>query len=224
MNENGHKFLIPIAGLFSATLLMSNILDTKIFEFMGLNLPAGIIVFPLAYLFGDILTEVYGYSKARQVIWTGFASLLLLVFVTEIARALPPSSFYKNEEAFDLILGHVPRLIAASLTAYIVGEFVNSFIVAKMKVAMGGNNMALRFFVSTLFGQLCDTVVFVLVAFAGVFGFSDMVSLIISGWLIKVAWEVIALPITVNVVNYIKEKENIDHFDNNTSFSPFSLK
>src|SRR5262249_30617111 len=150
-----------ITGVFTATLLISNTLDNKIFQFGPIDLPAGVILFPLAYLFGDVLTEVYGYARSRQVIWTGFFSLILMVACYEVARILPAASFWKNQPAFEAVLGLVPRIVLASITAYFCGEFVNSYTLAKIKVRMNGKTMPLRFVASTIVGQFVDTVVFV---------------------------------------------------------------
>lgn len=217
-----YKYLGVITGLFSATLLISNTLDNKVFMLGSLALPAGIILFPLAYLFGDVLTEVYGYGASRKVIWTGFASLVLMVLTYEFARVLPPAPFWPHQEAYVAILGRVPRIVAASITAYFAGEFCNSFVLAKVKVKMKGKAMALRFVLSTLAGQLVDTVVFVAIAFTGVFPVAELVSLTLSAWAVKVGWEVLALPITVRVVKALKKAENEDYYDTDTNFNPFA--
>ncbi len=218
-----YKFLVLISGLFSATLLISNTLDTKIFSFFGMTLPAGIILFPLAYLFGDILTEVYGYSASRKVIWGGFFSLLLMVACFEIGIRLPPAGFWENQDAFAKTLGHIPRIVTASVAAYFAGEFCNSFVLAKLKVFTQGKGMATRFIASTLVGQAVDTTVFVLIAFTGVFAVSELVKITVSAWLLKVAWEVIALPATIPIVKALKRAENEDFFDTNTDFNPFHV-
>lgn len=217
------KLLLPIAVLFAATLLISNTLDTKLFMLGSLALPAGIILFPLAYLFGDILTEVYGYNASRKVIWSGFAAVILMVVSYELARLLPPAPFWKNQEAFDTTLSHVPRIVIASMAAYLCGEFVNSYVVAKMKVRMEGRKMWLRFLASTFAGQFVDTTVFVAIAFTGIFAFSELASITVSAWLVKVGWEVIALPITLPAVKWIKKVENEDYYDTNTNFNPLIL-
>jgi uncharacterized integral membrane protein (TIGR00697 family) len=219
-----YKALAPITALFVATLLIANTLDTKIFHLGGLDLPAGIVIFPLAYLFGDVLTEVYGYAIARRTIWTGFLALILMVVSYELARALPPASFWPNQSAFDAVFSHVPRIVAASMLAYFCGEFVNSYIVAKMKVSQSGDNMGLRFVVSTIAGQAIDTAVFVVVAFGGVMPTEALVSVFVSGWLVKVVWEVVALPITLPAVRMLKRVENEDAFDRSTDFNPFRLR
>jgi queuosine precursor transporter len=216
-----YKYLSFITGIFTATLLISNTLDTKIFAFGPFNLPSGIILFPLAYIFGDILTEVYGYALSRKVIWTGFTSLLLMILAYELARVLPGAAFWPHQQAYDNILGHVPRLVIASVTAYFIGEFCNSYVLAKIKVRMKGRGMPFRFVASTVVGQAVDTTVFVIIAFTMVFRPAEMLSIIISGWAFKVMWEVIALPVTLAVVKYIKKAENEDHFDVDTDFNPF---
>ena len=218
-----YKYLAFITGIFTATLLISNTLDTKVVSIGPLNLPSGIILFPLAYIFGDVLTEVYGYAASRKVIWTGFVSLLLMILTYEIARVLPAATFWNHQESFDNILGHVPRIVVASISAYFVGEFCNSYVLAKSKVKMQGRSMPFRFIASTVVGQAVDTTVFVVIAFAGVFGIVEMASIIFSGWAFKVAWEVVALPFTVTVVNYLKKSENEDYFDTDTNFNPFHL-
>ncbi len=218
-----YRYVIPIASLLTATLLIANTLDTKIFDFFGLALPAGIILFPLAYLAGDILTEVYGYAISRRVIWSGFAALIVMVLSYEIARALPPASFWPNQTAFDTVLAQIPRIVLASIVAYLCGEFTNSYIVAKMKVWMDGRAMWLRFVASTIFGQLVDTTVFVAIAFTGVYAPGALVSISLSAWAIKVCWEIIALPLTLPLVRALKRIENEDFYDRQTNFNPFHI-
>ena len=217
------KYLPIITGIFAATLLISNTLDTKIFMLGPFSLPAGIILFPLAYLFGDILTEVYGYATTRKVIWTGFASLVLMVITYETARIIPPAPFWEGQQAYETILGKVPRIVLASITAYFAGEFCNSYVLAKMKVRMQGRTMAWRFVASTIVGQAIDTTVFVIVAFAGIFSVGDLVAITLSGWAFKVGWEIIMLPLTVFVVKKLKQIEGIDYYDYDTNFNPFHL-
>lgn len=217
------KFLLPITGLFVASLLIANTLDTKIFMVSGLALPAGIILFPLAYVFGDILTEVYGFAVSRRIIWTGFAALVLMVGMYEIARMLPPAPFWPNQPAFDAVFAHVPRIVLASISAYFCGEFVNSYIVARLKVVQAGKAMWLRFVASTVAGQAVDTTVFVAIAFGGLMAVPELANIILSAWLVKVGWELIALPITIAVVRYVKRVEGEDVYDTNTNFNPFRL-
>lgn len=218
-----HIFLLPITAVFTATLLIANTLDTKIFHVAGLDLPAGIILFPLAYLAGDVLTETYGYAVSRRVIWSGFLALVIMALSYEVARALPPAGFWPNQGAFDTVLSQIPRIVLASITAYLCGEFTNSFIVAKMKVQMNGRWMWLRFVVSTIFGQLVDTAVFVTIAFTGLFATKALLAIMVSAWAVKVAWEIIALPVTVPFVRWLKRAEREDFYDTDTNFSPFHI-
>lgn len=231
-----YKYLSFITGIFTATLLISNTLDTKLFSLGTLNLPfgitwvlvlpSGIILFPLVYIFNDVLTEVYGYAASRKVIWTGLIGLLLMVVTYEVARILPPAaSFSPRQEEFSKIFGHTPRIVLASITAYLTGEFCNSYVLAKIKVRMRGKAMSLRFVGSTVVGQAVDTTVFVVIAYWATpgNGTRQILGIILTGWVFKVAWEVVALPLTLRIVNYLKKAENEDHFDINTNFNPFHL-
>jgi uncharacterized integral membrane protein (TIGR00697 family) len=216
-----YRFVAPITGLFTAILLISNTLDNKIFQAGPLSLPAGIILFPLAYLANDVLTEVYGFAVSRKVIWTGFASLILMVAMYELAGLLPPAPFWTNQAAYKAVLKHTPRIVLAGITAYFFGEFCNSYVLAKLKVRSAGRGMALRFVASTVVGEFVDTVIFVVIAFLGVFPAAGLVSITLSAWAVKVCWEIIALPITLPVVRRLKRAENEDYFDHDTKFSPF---
>ena len=216
------KYLPIIAGLFVACLLISNTIETKLFVAFGLTLTAGTIIFPLAYIFGDVLTEVYGYAASRKVIWTGFAALALMVLSYTVAIHLTPSPDWPHQSSFEIIFAAAPRISLASLLAYFTGEFVNSYIVAKMKLKSEGRHMARRFAVSTFAGQLVDTSVFTLAAFAFVIPHDALLPLILSMWLVKVCWELIALPVTISIVKWLKRAENMDVFDRNTNFNPFS--
>ncbi len=218
-----YKYYAMITGLFSACLVISNILDTKIFMLGSLALPGGIILFPIVYVFGDLLTETYGYAASRKVIWTGFGALVLMVTTAMIVEKLPPAPFWTLQPEYEHILGKVPRIVAASITAYFLGEFTNSFVLAKLKVKTEGKGMSIRFVASTFFGQFVDTTVFVLIAFAGTMAFDSLVSITISGWLFKVIWEVVALPVTIPFVKWLKRVENEDYFDKDTNFNPFKI-
>lgn len=219
----GYKYYSVITGIFAACLVISNILDTKIFMIFSLAMPAGIILFPITYVFGDVLTEVYGYAASRKVIWTGFFSLILMVITFSIAQHLTPAPFWEHQTEFDLILGKVPRIVLASITAFFCGEFSNSYTLAKMKLKGTDKNMPIRFILSTLVGQFVDTTVFVLIAFTGTMGLKDLVIVTLSAWAFKVIWEVIALPISVPFVKWLKKAENEDYYDRETNFSPFKL-
>lgn len=218
-----YKYFSIITGLFAACLVISNILDTKFFHIGQTAFPAGIILFPIVYVFGDIFTEVYGYAQSRKAIWTGFFSLILAVISFEIARRLPAASFWEHQDAFDLILGKVPRIVAASITAYFAGEFMNSYVLAKLKLFQKGKSMPLRFVGSTVIGQAVDTSVFIVIAFVGTMNVSDMFTVFLSAWIFKVVWEICALPISIPVVKWLKKTENEDYYDEHTNFNPFKL-
>jgi uncharacterized integral membrane protein (TIGR00697 family) len=218
-----YKYFSLITGIFCASLVISNILDTKFFEIGSTAFPAGIILFPIVYVFGDIFTEVYGYNQSRKAIWAGFFSLLILVVALEIARQLPPAAFWKDQVAFDIVLGKVLRIVIASIVAYLAGEFINSLTLAKMKLKQSGKSMPIRFVLSTVLGQAVDTSVFIIIAFAGTMPISVMLTVFLSAWLFKVLWEIIALPISIPLVTWLKKQENEDYFDKETNFNPFKI-
>ncbi|HZX34822.1 transporter [Candidatus Kaiserbacteria bacterium GWA2_50_9] len=221
---HSEKFLAIITGLFVAVLLISNIASTKVFEFLGLVLDGGTILFPLSYIFGDILTEVYGYRKSRKVIWIGFFSALLMSVVFLIVGALPPAAGWENQQAFEAILGFVPRLVIASLIAYFAGEFSNSFILAKMKILTKGKRLWTRTIGSTVVGQGIDTALFATIAFWGVLPLETFVSLVVSNYVFKVGVEVLFTPATYGIVGFLKREEKMDVYDYNTDFTPFRLE
>jgi len=218
-----YKYFSIITGLFTACLIISNILDNKFFQIGSADFPAGILLFPIVYVFGDIFTEVYGYAQSRKAIWTGFFSLIILIVSVELAAIVPPASFWKNQAAFESILGNVPRIAIASVISYFAGEFINSFTVAKLKVKQGGKLMAIRFVASTIVGEAVDTFCFILIAFAGIMETKEMVDVFLSAWIFKVLWEIIALPISLPLVKWLKKAENEDYYDLHTNFTPFKL-
>ena len=213
-------FLPALTGLFTATLLITNVLNCKIIRVGPLPFTGGLIMFPLAALFSDLLTEVYGYAESRKVIWTGLGSLVLLVLMVEICGAMPADPLWTHQAAYDVILGSVPRIVLASLTAYFVGEFSNSYVLAKCKIKTHGSFMFLRFVLSTVVGQFIDSSTFVLVAFSGTMPPRQMVAVAITGWAIMVLWEVAALPLTLPLVRALKRHEGVDYFDVDTNFNP----
>lgn len=213
-------FLPVLTGLFTATLLISNVLNCKVIRVGPLPMTGGLIMFPLDALLGDVLTEVYGYAESRKVIWTGLGSLVLFVVMIEICGALPADPFWTRQAAYDLILGAVPRIVAASLIAYFVGEFTNSYVLAKCKIRTRGNFMFLRFVLSTIVGQFIDSATFVFVAFSGGMAPRQMLLVALSGWAIMVFWEIAALPLTLPLVRALKRHEGVDYFDIGTNFNP----
>src|SRR6201984_2619406 len=191
-------YLPVLTGFFTATLLISNVLNCKIIRVGQLPFTGGLILFPLVALFGDVLTEVYGYAETRKVIWTGLTSLVLLVVMVTICGALPADPAWHNQAAFVAILGGVPRVAAASLIAYFVGEFCNSYVLAKYKIRTAGKWMSWRFGVSTALAQLIESGTLVAVAFTGRLPLREMFAVSFTGWAIMVTWEIAALPMTVH--------------------------
>ncbi|HEX7976550.1 MAG TPA: queuosine precursor transporter [Anaerolineales bacterium] len=232
MKRNSHRWLPFVTAVFVTTLIISNIIAVKLVNIGGLFVPAAVVLFPVAYIFGDILTEVYGYAKARQVIWTGFFCNLLAVAAIWLGGLLPAAPFwaagaFKTPEAAQLayqaILGFTPRLLAASFVAYLVGEFLNSIVLAKLKVRTAGRFLWLRTISSTLVGEGADSAVFITAAFWGILPGSALGSAIVSQWLFKVTYEVLATPLTYIIVNALKRAENEDYFDRDTDFNPVAF-
>jgi uncharacterized integral membrane protein (TIGR00697 family) len=224
------RFLI-IAALFITCLITANIIAVKLitlgiepirhggFQFPG-PLPAAIVIFPISYIFGDILTEVYGYRQARRVIWLGFLCNLIAVFAFWVAGRIPAlDSGVQN--AYQRILGYTPRLLLASFSAYLLGEFANSFVLAKMKIMTKGRFLWSRTIGSTIVGEGLDATVFIIIAFGGTVSWPLIIGIILTHWLVKTGYEVVATPFTYMVVNYLKKKEGVDTFDRDTNFNPF---
>jgi uncharacterized integral membrane protein (TIGR00697 family) len=218
--------LIVLSALFVTVLLTSNLIAVKLVAFGPLTLPAAVIVFPLSYLFGDVLTEVYGYAVTRRVIWLGFGCNLIFVLFILAAGALPGAAGAWDgaaQSAFDRILGFAPRLLAASFVAYVVGEFVNSFVMARLKIATQGRWLWTRTIGSTLVGQGLDSAIFIVGAFAGVLPGGILLRTILYQWGFKTAYEIVATPLTYALVNFLKRQERQDPFDVGTDFNPFRL-
>jgi hypothetical protein len=212
-----------IAAGFVATLIVSNLIAVKLFALGPLVLPAAVIIFPISYIFGDVLTEVYGYARARQVIWTGFFWNLFAVGAIWVGGLLPAAPFWTDQAAYNTIFGFAPRLLAASFVAYLFGEFLNSFVLAKMKVASQGRHLWMRTIGSTLVGQLADSAIFLTLAFAGTMAPAQLGQLIVTQWLFKSVYEAAITPVTYLVVNGLKRAEGIDVYDRETNFSPLPV-
>jgi uncharacterized integral membrane protein (TIGR00697 family) len=222
MRPQASPALLVLATLFVTVLITSNLIAVKLVNFGGgWVLPAAIIVFPLSYLLGDVLTEVYGYATARRIIWLGFACNLLFVLVASVAVRLP-AAIPDVEQPFSRILGQTPRILAASFAAYLVGEFANSFVLAKMKILTEGRWLWTRTIGSTLIGQGLDSAIFITLAFAGTGGL-PLGPIILRQWVIKTLYEVAATPLTYAVVGGLKRLERQDHFDRATDFNPLAL-
>jgi queuosine precursor transporter len=216
--------LLLVAGLFVAALVTSNVIAVKIAALGPFTVPAAVVIFPLSYLFGDVLTEVWGYATARIVIWTGFAANIVAVCFIAIAVAVPSSPAYPNGSAYSAVLGMTPRIVVASLVAYLCGEFVNSFVLAKLKLFTSGRMLWTRTIGSTLVGQGVDTVIFISIAFAGVLPFPVLRVVIRDQWIIKVLYEIVATPLTYAVVTWLKRREGVDAYDRSTNFNPLALR
>ncbi|HJN03626.1 MAG TPA: queuosine precursor transporter [Alphaproteobacteria bacterium] len=214
---------LTVVAVFIAALIGANIIAVKMIEVGGQILPAAIIIFPVSYIVGDVLTEVYGYSQARRVIWLGFLANLIVVAAIWIGGLLPAAGFWDGQEAYQSILGLVPRIVAASFVAYLVGEFANAYVLAKMKVATEGRHLWARTIGSTLIGQGLDSTVFIVLAFAGGLPPGTLVTTVITQWLVKSAYEALATPVTYAVVGFLKRREGLDAYDRETRFNPLTL-
>ena len=217
---------------FVAVLLCSNLIGVH--KVSSVNLPfygeyiygAGVLFFPISYLFGDILTEVYGYARSRKVIWVGFGALIFASLMSLVVVSLPAAKTMSAEQqaAINLIFGQVPRIVLASLSAFWVGEFVNSFVLAKMKLLSAGKFLWMRTISSTVLGEIADSVIFYPIAFYGIWSNEQLISVMIGNYFIKVLWEVFATPFTYIIVNFLKKVEREDFYDKDTDFNPFSLE
>lgn len=216
-----------VMAAFVAILLLSNVLGAG--KIASVTVPgigpwpfgAGILFFPLSYVIGDILTEVYGYARARRCIWVGFAGLLFMAMMSWVVVALPPADDWHGQAAYEQIFGQVPRIVLASIVAFWCGEFVNSYVLARMKIWTDGRKLWTRTIGSTVVGQGVDSLLFYPLAFLGVFDTALVIKLMLTQWLLKVSWEVILTPVTYAVVGFLKRKEGVDVFDRGTDFTPF---
>ncbi|MDO9066561.1 MAG: queuosine precursor transporter [Chloroflexota bacterium] len=205
--------------MFVTCLITANIIAVKVISIGALIMPAAIIVFPLSYIFGDVLTEVYGFRMTRKVIWLGFACNLIFVIFVWAGQLLPAASFWTGQEAYETILGYTPRLLAASFCGYLVGEFANSLVLARLKILTRGRWLWTRTIGSTVVGQGLDTSIFITLAFIGTPSFMPV--MILYHWLVKTGIEVVATPFTYVIVKHLKKKESLDTYDYQTNFNPF---
>ncbi|MGE5393179.1 MAG: queuosine precursor transporter [Candidatus Saccharibacteria bacterium] len=223
--KNSVSVLFMFAGiLFATCLLISNILAVKILMIGPWAVPAGVLIFPVAYILNDVITEVWGFAKARLIIWTGFAVNLLAVLFFTLGVAVPGAPFWENQQAFATILGNTPRIVAASLCAYLVGSFLNAFIMSRMKVLTRGKGFSARAILSTLIGETADSSIFIVIAFAGVFPVGVILTMVFTQAMVKTAYEILILPVTLWVVGWVKRAEGIDTFDEGVSYNLFKLK
>jgi uncharacterized integral membrane protein (TIGR00697 family) len=223
------RWLPAITAIFVTSLVVSNIIAVKLISVGPFYLPAAILIFPVSYIFGDILTEVYGYAKARRVIWIGFGCNLLTVFIFYLSIELPPAPFWRtgtfetataSQQAYEAIFGSTPRILTASFLAYLVGEFLNSFVLAKLKIATRGRYLWMRTIGSTVVGQFADSGVFIFLAFYRTVPPDALVAMAGSQWLMKSAYETLVTPLTYLTVNFLKRTEREDFYDRKTNFNP----
>lgn len=217
------KWFVVIAAVFITSLITANIIAVKLVDVFGFILPAGVVIFPVSYIFGDILTEVYGYRLTRFVIWLGFFCNLLAVVAIGIAQALPPADFWDGQQAYEAILGYTPRLLLASFIAYLIGEFANSYVLARMKILTQGRHLWMRTIGSTIVGQGLDSFVFILIAFVGTIPTAGLINAIFAQWVFKSAYEALVTPVTYAITNHLKRIEGIDTFDYDTNFNPITF-
>jgi hypothetical protein len=223
-SDHRYKYLDTLITLFVVVLLVSNIVATKFFAIGWLRVSAAQILFPITYIFGDVFTEVYGYAASRRAIWYGFFGAFLLVALSYLAVIIPPAPEYTQQAAFEAVFKPVGRIVPASLLAFWCGEFANSFTLAKLKLLTKGKYLWTRTIGSTVVGQAVDTSVVMFAAFYGTRPIGVILSLIVSGYLIKVIYETVMTPVTYFVVNLLKRTEGVDYFDYATNFSPFATK
>ena len=218
-----------VMAAFVTILLLSNVLGAAkqttitIFDERYIY-GAGILFFPIGYVIGDILTEVYGYARARRVIWVGFAALIFMAFMSWVVVNLPPADGWTGQGAYEEVFGQVPRIVFASIAAFWAGEFVNSYVMARMKIWTQGKHLWSRTIGSTFVGQGVDSLIFYPLAFLGVWETQTVFIVMVTNWLLKLGWEILLTPITYKAVSFLKSRENIDVYDHDTNFTPFQTK
>ena len=210
--------------LFNVCLIAANLLETKVIQIGSLTVTAGLLVFPISYIINDCIAEVWGFKKARLIIWSGFAMNFFVVALGLIAVAIPAAPFWEGEEHFDFVFGMAPRIVAASLMAFLVGSFLNAYVMSKMKIASKGKNFSLRAIASTLVGESADSMIFFPIAFAGLIPCKELLIMIGTQAVLKSLYEVIILPVTIRVVKYIKKVDGSDVYDIGTSYNVLKVK
>lgn len=210
--------------LFNVCLITANLLETKVIEVFGISVTAGLLVFPISYIINDCIAEVWGFKKARLIIWTGFAMNFFVVAIAQIAVALPAAPFWEGEEGFNFVFGMAPRIVAASLAAFLVGSFLNAYVMSKMKLASGGKNFSARAIWSTVVGETADSLIFFPLAFGGVIPMKELAIMMGIQIVIKSMYEVVILPVTIKVMKAIKKIEGTDVYDDNISYNILKVK
>lgn len=210
--------------MFCVCLITANLLETKVLDFVGgLSVTAGLIVFPISYIINDCICEVWGFRKTRLVIWCGFACNFFVVAMGMLATLLPAAPFWEGEEHFNFVFGMAPRIVMASLLAFITGSFLNAYVMSRMKIADGGKRFPLRAIASTVVGETGDSIVFFPIAFGGLIAWPQLLQMMLVQVVLKTLYEVVALPITVRVVKAVKRIDGSDVYDNNISYNPLKM-
>ncbi len=226
------RYFPYVMAAFVAILLLSNIIGASKPSFIALPngaewaFGAGVLFFPISYIIGDVLTEVYGYANARRVIWTGFAALIFMAFMAWVVVSLPPADGWPGQEAYEFVFGNAWRIVVASIVAFWAGEFANAFVMAKMKIWTKGKHLWTRTIGSTVVGQGLDSLIFYPLAFYGLAGWpiEQLWEVVLSQWLIKTGWEILLTPVTYQFIGYLKRREGVEVFDTDTNFSPFGSR
>jgi len=223
-NISGYKYLDALTTAFVVILLVSNLIAQKVCQIGPFAVSGAVLLFPVTYIFGDVFTEVYGFSASRRAIWLGFFGTALLYLMGAITIALPPAPGWPNQQAFAVVFGFIPRILAASLTAFWAGEFANSYTMARLKLLTNGSKLWTRTIGSTVVGQAVDTTLVIVLTFGGTVSFRTLGNMILTGYCLKVGYEVLATPLTYLVINWLKRSENADTFDRDANFNPFSFQ
>ena len=220
-----YKYYDLVMALFVTVLLCSNVIGAaKVCTVWGFTFGAGVLFFPISYIFNDVLTEVYGYARARKVVWAGFGAIVFASFMSWVVLTLPPAIGWNDQRAYETVFGQTPRIVFASLAAFFVGEFANSYVLARMKILTSGRFLWSRTIGSTIVGEGVDSLVFYPLAFLGVWENRLVLTVMVSNYIIKVLWEAIVTPFTYRVVGFLKRAEQEDYYDIGTDFTPFSLE
>lgn len=223
--SRSYRYYDFVMAAFVTVLICSNLIGaSKICTVKGFTFGAGVLFFPISYVFGDILTEVYGYARSRKVVWAGFGALAFMTFMSWFVVSLPPADGWTGQAAYESVFGGTWRIVGASLVAYWAGEFANSYTLAKMKIMTKGRWLFTRTIGSTIAGEAVDSLIFYPLAFYGIWPTDLVVKVLISNYMIKVGWEVIMTPLTYKVVNFLKKHEQEDYYDYDTNFSPFTIR
>ncbi len=210
--------------VFCVCLVAANLLETKVVQLGPIAVTAGLIVFPVSYIINDCIAEVWGFRKARLIIWMGFLMNFFVVALGQIAIAIPAATFWEGEEAFDFVFGMAPRIAAASLTAFLVGSFINAYVMSRMKVASQGRHFSARAILSTVAGESADSLIFFPLAFGGLMPVNELMKMMVVQVVLKTAYEIVILPVTIRVVNYIKRVDESDVYDEHISYNVLKIK